>query len=78
MTKNLLRTLYLTGIFIVLSQCGVWAQTPPTYSIYSLGSNTTGLSVSQDGTYVTGLYYGTGSGFSNPEAGFLWTQAGGG
>jgi hypothetical protein len=77
MTKNILLTPYLTGIFIVLSQCGGWAQTPPTYSIYSLGSNTTGLSVSQDGTYVTGLYYGTGSGFSNPEAGFLWTQAGG-
>jgi hypothetical protein len=77
MKKTLLLTPYLAGIFILLSQCGAWAQTPPTYSIFSLGANTTGLSVSQDGTYVTGLDYGTGSGFSNPEAGFLWTQSGG-
>jgi hypothetical protein len=77
MKKNLLLTPYLAGIFILLSQWGAKAQTPPTYSIYSLGANTTGLSVSQDGTYVTGLYYSTNAGFSNPEAGFLWTQSGG-
>ena len=77
MKKSLLHTAYLAGLFLTFSLCGAKAQTPPTYSIYSLGANTTGLSVSQDGTYVTGLYYSTNAGFSNPEAGFLWTQSGG-
>ena len=65
-----------TGLLLFGSLLPVTAQTPPSYTIYSLGANTTGLSVSQDGNYVTGLYYNDG-GFSNPEAGFLWTQSGG-
>ena len=75
--KRDLLTACLTGMFSIFSVYGTHAQTPPTYSIYSLGANTTGLSVSQDGTYVTGLYYNTNGGFSNPQAGFLWTQSGG-
>lgn len=75
--KRDLLTVCLTGMFSIFSVYGTQAQTPPTYSIYSLGANTTGLSVSQNGTYVTGLYYSTNAGFSNPQAGFLWTQSGG-
>ena len=75
--KRDLLTACLTGMFSIFSVYGTQAQTPPTYSIYSLGANTTGLSVSQNGTYVTGLYYSTNAGFSNPQAGFLWTQSGG-
>ena len=74
---NFATTAFSGGMFLTFSLCGAEAQTPPTYSIYSLGANTTGLSVSQDGTYVTGFYYSTNAGFSNPEAGFLWTQSGG-
>ena len=73
-------TLHLTiaaGLLLLSSPKSVLAQAPPSYSIYSLGANTTGLSVSQDGTYVTGLYYNTNGSFSAPQAGFLWTRSGG-
>lgn len=76
MKKHLLTLVLATGLSCLFSP-SLQAQTPPTYSIYSLGANTTGLSVSQNGTYVTGLYYSTNAGFSNPQAGFLWTQSGG-
>lgn len=72
-----LLTARLAGMLLVFFLCGAQAQTPPTYSIFSLGANTTGLSVSRDGAYVTGNYISTNAGFSNSQAGFLWTQAGG-
>jgi len=75
--KKRLLTLVLATGFSCLFSPSLQAQTPPTYSIYSLGANTTGLSISQNGTYATGLYEGTNTGFSNPQAGFLWTQSGG-
>lgn len=75
--KYFVLTAFLTLVFAFLPLCGTQAQTPPTYSIYGLGPNTTGLGISQDGTYVTGIYYSTNAGFSNPQPGFLWTQAGG-
>jgi hypothetical protein len=77
MKKTILNLTIATGLLLLGSPKSVTAQTPPSYSIYSLGANTTGLSVSQDGNYVTGLYYNTNAGFSNPQPGFLWTQSGG-
>ena len=77
MKKNALYLTIAAGLVLLNLPKSVLAQAPPFYSIYSLGANTTGLSISQDGTYVTGLYYNTTGGFSNPQAGFLWTQSGG-
>lgn len=61
----------LVGGLIPAAACHAAAQAaPPAYAIISLGTNTSGLAVSPNGTYVTGYDFITGDGF-------VWTQAGG-
>ena len=74
MTRCLLRSLFhlvLVGMVGGSAATASAQGSPPlSYTIYDLGPNTTGLSVSPNGAYVGGYEFTTG-------AGFLWTGTGG-
>jgi len=74
MTRYLLRSLFhllLVGMVGGSAATASAQGSPPlSYTIYDLGPNTTGLSVSPNGAYVGGYEFTTG-------AGFLWTGTGG-